>query len=275
MAADSHGQAPPQDPSFEVASIKANKSGIRGGFGIMPGGQFRAESVTLGELIAAAYGRTLPLYRFQIVGGPDWIDSDRFDVMAKVQVGAAPGTPGPTPEQMFLMIRKLLAERFKLAAHEETKDAPIYVLALARSDAKLGPRLRPSTLVCPQPGVAPPAGPPPSECVYNVGYGVLTGRGTTMSRLALSLANFYGIGRLVVDRTGLTGAFDMDMEWAPLVQFRQQGTLDPPADAADRPVNAGSTIFVALQEQLGLKLDSQRGPVPVVVIDRAEKPTVD
>jgi uncharacterized protein (TIGR03435 family) len=67
----------------------------------------------------------------------------------------------------------------------------------------------------------------------------------------------------------------MDMEWAPLVQFRQPGNLDPPADAADRPVNAGSTIFVALQEQLGLRLDSQRGPVPLVVIERAETPTTD
>jgi uncharacterized protein (TIGR03435 family) len=264
-------------PAFEVASVKANKSGNPGGFGILPGGTLRAERVTLTELISAAYGRTLPLYRFQIVGGPDWMDTDRFDVVAKWQTDAGPGTAEPRPEQMFLMLRKLLAERFKMAAHEETREAPIYVLALAKPDGSLGPRLRRSETTCPLPD---PSSPPPSaafagQCVYTVGYGVLKGRGTPIARLALSLANFYGIGRLVVDRTGLTGGFDMDMEWAPLVQFRQPGNLDPPADAADRPVNAGSTIFVALQEQLGLKMDSQRGPVPIVVIDRADKPTVD
>lgn len=283
LGADAHGQAQAQGsargqrdgPAFDVASVKPNKSGNRGGIGILPGGQLRADSATLAELIAVSYGRTIPLYRFQVVGGPDWIDTDRFDVVAKAEGSAGPGTPAPSPEQMSLMIRKLLAERFKLAAHEESKEAPIYVLSLAKSDGTLGPRLRRGTFTCPEPGAPPPPSAPGNQCLYNVGYGVLTARGIPISRLALSLANFYGIGRLVVDRTGLTGSFDMDMEWAPLVQFRQPGTLDPPADAADRPVNAGPTIFSALQEQLGLKMDSQRGPVPIVVVDRAEKPTVD
>ena len=132
------------------------------------------------------------------------------------------------------MIRTLLIERFKLVAREETKDAPIYVLNLARQDRQLGPKLKPSGYTC-FVGPPPEPGAVPNNCVFRVGYGVLTGRGVPMPTLAYSIQNFYGIGRLVVDRTGLTGGYDMDMEWAPLTQFRQPGNLDPPSDAADRP----------------------------------------
>jgi len=259
---------------FEVASIKPSRPDApRGGFGIMPGGRFQAEGVTLADLATIAYSEGVPIRRFQVTGGPGWMDTDRFDIVAKTGSDAPPAGP-----QMAAMIRSLLVERFKIVARKETKDAPIYVLGLAR-DGQLGPKLKRSSLRCPAPGEGPP---PPSEaealrqqCVYRVGYGVLTGRGVTLSQLAYSIANFYGIGRLVVDRTGLAGGYDMDMEWAPLTQFRQPGNLDPPADAADRPVNAGPTIFVALRDQLGLSLEPSRGPVPTVVIERAEKPTLD
>jgi len=255
-------------PVFEVASIKPSQAGGQGrGFGVTPGGQFMAQGSNVADLVAIAYGARLPLRRFQVTGGPGWIDTDRFDISANSPIAA------PQPEQISAMIRALLVDRFKLVAREETKEAPIYLLNLARSDGQLGPKLKRSGFTCYVPGAPPP--PEARQCAFRVGYGVLTGRGVPMQTLAYSIQNFYGIGRLVVDRTGLTGGYDMDMEWAPLTQFRQPGNLDPPADAADRPVNAGPTIFVALKDQLGLSLDSSRGPVPTVAIERVEKPTPD
>jgi uncharacterized protein (TIGR03435 family) len=260
-------QAQTRGATFEVASIKPSPSGGRGrGFGVTPAGQFMAQGMTVADLLGVAYGKGLPLRRFQITGGPGWIDTDRFDISANSPVAA------PPPEQLSAMIRALLTERFKLAAKEETKDAPIYVLNLARRDGQLAPKLKTSGYTC---FVAPVPDADRDKCVFNIGYGVLTGRGVSMPTLAYSIQNFYGIGRLVVDRTGLVGGYDMDMEWAPLTQFRQPGNLDPPSDAADRPVNSGPTIFIALKDQLGLSLDSSRGPVPTVVIERIEKPTPD
>jgi uncharacterized protein (TIGR03435 family) len=258
-----HAQA--RGAAFEVASIKPSQGGGRGrGFGLTPGGQFMAQSANVADLIAIAYGVRLPLRRFQITGGPGWIDTDRFDISANSPIAA------PEPEQLSAMIRALLVERFKLVAREETRDAPIYLLNRVRSDGQLGPKLKPSGYTC---FIGPVPDADRDKCVFNVGYGVLTGRGVPMATLAYSVQNFYGIGRLVVDQTRLTGGYDMDMEWAPLTQFRQPGNLDPPPDAADRPVNAGPTIFVALKDQLGLSLDASRGPVPTVVIERLEKPS--
>ena len=267
VAAAAHGQA------FEIASIRPSAPNApRGGFGVSPSGLFRAEGLSLVELIQGAYSSGLPLYRFQITGGPDWMDTARFDINATSSIRNA------TPAQTMQMVKALLVDRFKLVAREEMKDGPTYLLNVLSRDGKLGPKMRPSSVACPVPGATPPAPASPdafARCVYNVGYGTLTARGATTARLALSLANFYGIGRLVIDRTGLTGAFDMDMEWAPLVQFRQPGNLDPPTDAAERPVNNGPTIFVALREQLGLSLDPGRGPVSTVVVERAERPSSD
>jgi uncharacterized protein (TIGR03435 family) len=172
------------------------------------------------------------------------------------------------------LLKGLLVERFKLAVRQETKEGAIYHLTMASRDGQLGPKLRRSPNPCPVPN-----GPPDPEwlknCTSRIGYGTLTARGIPMEQLALSIANFYGIGRLVVDRTGLTGKFDMDMEWAPMTQFRQPGNLDPPADFSDRAVNNLPTLFVALKEQLGLQLEPARGPVPSLIIERAERPSPD
>jgi len=256
-------------PTFEVASIKPSQAARLQGFAITPGGQFTAQGANVADLIGIAYGMRVPLRRFQITGGPGWIDSDRFDIQAKSTVVS------PTPEQVGLLIRSLLVERFKLAAREETRDAAIYELKLARSDGQLGPKMTRSSLpfTCFQAGAPPPPPEQMAQCVYNVGYGVLKARGVPVQTLALSIPNFYGIGRQVVDRTGLTGGYDMDMEWAPMTQFIQPGNLAPPPDAADRPVNNGPSIFIALREQLGLTLEPSRGPVPMVVIERVEKPS--
>jgi uncharacterized protein (TIGR03435 family) len=132
--------------------------------------------------------------------------------------------------------------------------------------------------LCPEPGSPPP--PPPSgpdapRCDYRIGYGTLVGRGVSIKSLSQSMANFYGVGRVIVDKTGLSGGFDMDMEWAPMTQFRQPGNLDPPPDFADRAVNNLPTLFVALKEQLGLALEPDRGPVRSIVIERVERPSPD
>ena len=256
-------------PAFEVASIKPSAPNTqRGGFGMSPSGLFQVQGLSVAEMIQAAYSQGRPFYRFQMTGGPEWLDSARFDINASSTLRS------PTTPQLMGMVKALLVDRFKLVIREETRDAPIYLLTLVKRDGSLGPKMRKSLLTCPSGAMAPPApGDAPNQCEYRVGYGKLTARGLPVERLAFSMANFYGIGRLVVDRTGLTGGYDMDMEWAPLTQFRQPGNLDPPPDAADRPVNDGPTIFVALREQLGLTLESSRGPVPMLVIERVEKPS--
>ena len=251
----------PGDPVFEVASIKENKSGAsNSSTGTRPGGAFVASNVTLRQLIISAYR----LRRFQVTGGPGWLDSERFDINARAPEGAP-------QSQLQAMQRTLLADRFTLKVHTETREQPIYALVLARSDGTLGPQLKPSRLDCaPRGPGATPAPPPPQNslsCGMNSSTtsasGKMTGGGRTMEDLAAALANF-AAERMVVDRTGLTGRYDLEVQWTP--DTARAGATD----AAD----AGS-LFTALQEQLGLKLESQRGPVEYLVVDSAERPTPD
>src|SRR5262245_57026044 len=183
-----HAQAQPNGPTFEVASVKPNKSGDgRVMIGMQPGGRFTTTNVPLRALIRQAY----QLQDFQIVEGPDWINNERFDIVAKAEGDVAPaplGTVGP----MQLMLRNLLAERFKLVAHGDKRDMPMYAMVLARSDGKLGPQLRPSTVDCAAMfgrgrGAPPPAAPPPGErpqCGMRIGPGTMAGGGFPISQFA-------------------------------------------------------------------------------------------
>ena len=227
-----------QTPTFEVASIRPSGPDTQrgGGFGMSPSGLFQVHGLSLAELIQAAYSDGRPFYRFQLTGGPDWLDSARFDITASSTARNA------TPAQTMAIVKAILMERFQLVVRAQTTEAPIYILTLASKDGSLGSRMRKSSLTCPGPG-----------CDFKINPGTLTARGLTTDRLAFSMANFSGLGRLIVDRTGLTGGYDMDMEWTP---------------ASD-----DVSIFTALREQLGLKLESSRGPVPMLVIERAEKPS--
>ena len=278
-----HAQAvPPSDSAtFEVATVKLNKSGDnRIGIGFAPGGRFRATNVPLRELIAAAYGESQPLAAFQITGGPKWIETDRFDVVGKAPGDPQPGPNGPPPV-MFAMMRNLLADRFKLTAHRETKEFPIYALVPARADGKLGPQLRPASTDCAALMAATRArgGPPPQApgermpCGMRLFPGNLSGGGTSMAQLANVLARF--VNRTVVDRTGLTGNYDVDLQWTPDQMPQGRGDLPPGAPQLPPVDPNGPSIFTAVQEQLGLKLDAARGPVQVLVIDRVERPTED
>jgi uncharacterized protein (TIGR03435 family) len=267
--------APPGPMAFEVASVRPNTSNepqVR--IGVQPGGRFTATNVPLRELIRFAY----QLQNFQIVDAPDWIRDERFDILAKAEGDIAP-TPLGQAGPIQLMVRSLLAERFQLALHEETREMPLYALVLNRSDGRLGPALRESTTDCAAVMAAArgrgalPAPPAPGErpqCGMFGGPGQVRAGSVPMRQLAQMLSQ--QVQRVVVDETGLTGNYDFDLTFTP--DQLPQGP--PPPGAPPVAIDPdGVSIFTALQEQLGLKLDAQRGPVSVMVVDRVERPTPD
>jgi len=279
-------QQPPATPAdsslaFEVASIKLNNSGDnRVGLGAAPNSdRFNATNVTLRLLIRQAY----QIQDFQMDGGPKWLDTERYDIVAKAPAPiltlvqgrppAGPGAPGP----LQFMLRALLADRFKLAVHNETKEQSVYALVKARSDGKLGSRLTPSTTDCAalfRGGRGAPPPPVPGErppCGMMLAPNRMLGGAMSMAQLAQALSP--RVNRVVLDRTGLTGAFVLDLEFTP-DQPGPGGALQPGGGPQTAPSD-GPSIYTAIQEQLGLKLDSQRGPVDVLVIDHAEQPTTD
>jgi uncharacterized protein (TIGR03435 family) len=266
--------------TFEVASVKPNTSGdVRVMFGMRPGGRFTATNVPLRELIRMAYG----LQNVQVQGGPDWIGSERFDVVAKAEGDLPPMAPGGTPNPLLLMVQSLLSERFKLAVHRETREMPIYALVMARSDKRPGPQLRQSesdcaALMAARRGAAggPPPPPPlkPGErpqCGMFMGMARIAAGGVPTTQLAMSLSQ--RVGRIVVDRTGLSGMYDFEVDFTP--DQLPQGPPPPGAPPLPPIDPNGPSLFTALQEQLGLKLDPERGPVEVLFIDSVERPTPD
>jgi len=235
--------------AFEVASVKQNTSGdTEGSIGPRPGG-YAATNIPLRLLIVRAY----ELRSFQVAGGPGWIDSERFDLTAR----AAEGTPD---REILPMLRALLLERFKLVVHTEQREQPVYALVTARSDGRLGPNLKRSTLTCSG------QSDQNERCTmggsFTGGGGTLKGSGQPLTVLATHVST--AVDRIVQDRTGLAGRFDFELAWSG-------SRLNvAPGAASDLP-----SVFTALQEQLGLKLESARGPVDVLVIDSAERPAPD
>jgi len=265
------GAQAPANTAFEVASVKPNKTGDgRVMLGMQPGGRFTATNVPLRLLLRQAFN----VQDFQLVGGPDWIASDRFDVIAK-----APDGVEFSADAMRPMLRSLLTERFKLASHNETRDMPIYALMKARPDGKLGPGLTPAAVDCAGrgrrgggPAPAPPQPGQKMECGMMIGPGRMNAGGMPMSNLATSLAP--QVGRIVMDKTELTGNYDFELTYAP--EALGGGGAPALINGGPVPVDPNApNLFTALQEQLGLKLDSQRGSVDVVVIDRLEQPVAD
>jgi uncharacterized protein (TIGR03435 family) len=274
-----HSGAPPasQGPAqFEVASVKPNASGDgKVMIQAQPNGRFTATNVTLRILIRNAY----QLQEAQVVGGPSWLDEDRFDIVAKAD--GEPGDPFRAeqrgqPSRGQLMLRSLLAERFKLETHTEAREMPIYALLAARKDGALGAKLQPSRLDCATPQAivrlvgAGASGQPP--CGIRLFPGSLVAGGASMLQLANSLVAF--VGRLVFDRSGLTGNYDFTLTWTP---DQIPPGFDKKAAAMGLPPidPNGASIFTAIQEQLGLKLDAQRGPVDVLVVDGVQRPSVN
>lgn len=254
----------PDAPAFEVASIKRNVSGDQGSSrNVGVGGRLVFNNFPLRQLITAAYD----IQSFQLIGGPSWINSERYDVEAK----AAAETP---LAQMYLRMRTLLAERFKLVVHQEARELPVYHLVKARADGPLGPHLKRSSVDCgpsgrgvPQPG-APPG--PPVGCRAFISPAQIVFEGQTTAQLVRVLG--MTLRETVIDRTNLTGGYDLQLSFAP--DFGRSGP--PPGGAsatAGAPVDDPNlpSLFTALEEQLGLKLERQRSPVEVVVIDSIDK----
>ncbi len=253
--------APAVRPEFEAATVKARrdngKAGVRG-----TTGRLTLENVPLRLMISVAY-KTRPS---QIVGGPSWGDSARFDIQGKA--AEAVGT-----DPMLLMLQGLLEDRFQLKIHREIREGSVYELTVAKG----GPRLKPGSCVPFDPNHLPrPTAPGEVQVNYcgrmarggDDSHRTVDGKGVdivpTIGLLIPSLTGFFSeaLDRAVVNKTGLNGTFDFHLEWTP------QNTSDVPADNSGAP-----SIFTAVQEQLGLRLEAGKGPVEFLVIDRAEKPS--
>jgi uncharacterized protein (TIGR03435 family) len=228
-------QAQAPRPSFEVAAIKRNVSGDTfSGNRTLPGGRISMENQRLRQIIRSAYGSS----DLEVLGGPSWIDTERWNIVASAGEGARDG-------DWREMLKTLLMERFKLVAHVEQRERPIYGLMLARPDKQLGPAIH-STMCEPK----APACEGTTANTNGIASGTIIGRARTLTDIGRSLSPY--AERRVFDRTGLEGKFDYELKWSEDVSF-----------------------FTAVQEQLGLKLDPQRGPVDVLVIDSVERATED
>ena len=262
-----------QRPSFDVATIKPNKSDSnRSNLDLQPGGRFVALNVSLMALISVAYGDPPPLPPNRLVTNAQWIGgvrgggyatADRFDIIAKADGEL-------TREQLPAALRRLLADRFQLVVHHDVKELPVYHLMLARADGRLGPKLRRSEVDCSDPN-APAAknDDGTSKCGFRRLPGRATGR-ATMADLATRLLNAaVDDHRPVEDHTGLTGTFEFDLEWTPVLPVPADAPPAPPVDPNGPP------LFTALREQLGLKLEPAKNLIDILVVDHAERPTAD
>jgi uncharacterized protein (TIGR03435 family) len=266
-------------PAFEVVSVKPNHSASGGVMIRMaPGGRFNAENITVKFLLEEAYR----VKENQISGAPGWLDTERFDIEAKPDgsfaAGEQKGNPQEQHKQLMLMLQSMLEDRFKLVLHHETKELPVYALVVAKSGPKLhesAPEPPGTSDDDPPPGPMKPDGPQPRHSIRMMGRGDLNINAETLDTLADVLSQ--QLGRLIVNKTGLKGNYDFSLKWTPDEHEGQMfggagGGPDgrpgpPPADAS------GPSIYAALQEQLGLKLETQKGPVDTIVIDRVEKPS--
>jgi uncharacterized protein (TIGR03435 family) len=253
-------QSPDSDgPAFEAATVRPNTSSdTRRQIEVLPGGRFNAINMTLWQILSIAY----PIdgkFRDEInlTGGPGWINSDRFDIVAKAEGSPRLDTnkPGSTVtdvdrdavERIRMMLRRFLAERFKLRLHHETRQLPLYELVMVKTDGGVGSELRKAAGNCGR------------ECgsIRRMGPNKVVGTEVSLGSLAHSMSDW--AGRTVVDRTGLTGPMDFSLTWS----------------TENTPDSTAPSIFTAVEEQLGLKLVPARGPVDVLVVDAAERPTPD
>jgi bla regulator protein blaR1 len=271
-------------PAFDVASVRQSKPGTftppsfpldAGDAYASTGGRFSAD-FPLATYIAFAYKLSLTQEQRQsmLARLPKWAAADRFDIQARAE-------GNPTKDQMRLMMQSLLADRFKLALHFETRDVPVLALTLVKS-GKMGPKLRPHSegppcdASAPSPEHGASAGAndvfPPRCDLYMLEskpnhMNQAGSRNTTMNLLAASLPSLAALGRPVVDQTGLTGRFDFAIEWTPESNSPQLPNADGQTDSQ------GPTFLEAVREQLGLKLEATRAPIRTLIIDRVERPS--
>jgi len=263
--------AAPPSASFEVASIKPNRSGDMRFFISWQPGRFNATGMPVKFLITMAYD----VKDFQVSGGPGWINSDRYDIDAKEPDSVAEQLEKlPRDERRKLagsMLQSLLADRFKLKLTRGSKDMPAYALVVAKNGPKLQEAKPVDTLA------NAPSGPGDHSHLpmMRMGPGELTGQGVGLSFLASALSQ--QLGRQVLDQTGLKGNYDLTLKWTPEqgegMMLGGPGTGGPPPESAPPPDTSGPSIFTAIQEQLGLKLEPTKAPAEVLVVDHVERPS--
>lgn len=252
--------APATPPAFDVAAIKPNKSGNGNSGTNTNNDSFTGTNVTLESLIASqAYG--IPESR--VFGGPKWINAERFDIQAKIDSSVADQLKALQSDQQRLemqaMFQQLLADRFKLAAHWETREMPVYALVIAKS----GPKLQATKETKGNSGTSTSIHGPSAQ---------ITATNLTLAEWAETLTQSLSgqLGRVVIDKTGIEGKYDLTLKWTV-----DSGTASASngTDGAASPTDAGPSIFTAIQEQLGLKLEPAKAPVKVLIIDHAEMPS--
>jgi len=255
-----------QKPVFEVASIKrSSATGGNASIGDQPGGRFVASYISLRRVIQFAYRDNQ-----QFIGGPDWLDNDRWDIEAKAPEGAiSPRSSAfsiAAPDTLAFMVQSLLEERFQLKAHRETRELPLYELTVSKNGAKVKlseDQTPPAALLGGggrQRGQLPRGG-------IRLGRGDLEAQAQSIAILATALGALY-VDRPVIDKTGLKDLYDIQLQWSP----------DPGLTATVNPGAASTTatgpsLFNAIEEQLGLKLEAGKGPLPVLVIDSIQRPS--
>ena len=247
-----------QAPTFDAASVKRRTEPGGGFMGRQPGGRFTAQGVSLQDLIVFAYN----VQPYQIVDGPRWLDTERWDVTAAGAAGS--------PAQVLIALQTLLADRFSLVIRKDKRELPIYALVLARTDGRLGPQLSRSPVDCAamqaeaaRTGVVPPGAR--ESCRTEGRVGSISIGGAPLTALATMLST--RMQRTVLDRTGLSGAWNLTLTYTPEPSQIAAGALAPGTQPVFDP--NGPSIFTAVQEQLGLKLDATRASVDVLVVERA------
>lgn len=261
-------------PSFEVVSIKPSKSGSDTFIGAAghgaPADRFIVRNMSVKKLISWAYaGSSLPLPLDQVSGGPDWINIDEYDIDAKLDDAQVAFMQKASGLEQILQIRRmaqaLLRDRFKLAVNDTTVIRPVYNLVVAKG----GPKLQRA-----DPVSASKIKVAGRQMAFTAEPGEMHAWSTPISGLARALSIDSTIGRPVLDKTGLTGNFTFDLKWTP--EFGPPGAMpgrSPGAVDAPGPDSSGPSIFTAMQEQLGLKLEPAKGPVEAIEITRVEKPS--
>jgi uncharacterized protein (TIGR03435 family) len=246
-------------PQFDVISVKPAKDTMTR-VQFTPDGM-RGSGVTVQFLLYEGYGG---INKNQVIGEPSWSATAGFDIEAKVAAADLPTMAKMTFEQRRTMFQQILADRFKLVAHHETRELPIYELIIGNNGSKLK-----------QSAPDDPASTTPRRRFMSTGWGKVTANDAQLSALIQSLSRI--LGRPVADKTGLTANYDFTLTWTPDQGSGAPGAAGPPpagaAPAATPPDQPGPDIFTAIQEQLGLKLESTKGPVDVIVIDHIEKPS--